>query len=252
MPAPTYIENELEQALDESLKNFCRSEVEKQSHKKDPFLTPEAKKERLHAQIKSQVEVFKKRVSEGFLLCVEVLKARAAIDPSIDLNAVKENLSQAFEKLDSVEGIQGYAEEASGGKSWSVLLGLNAQTRELLYKSAEELFTSKRYSDAEAAFTFLITIDQTQYAFWIGLGHSSFHLGKHKEAAEAYSMASLCNPFSAWPHIYCANCFEAMSDFAQAVVCLHDAEHAYFQGNIRDNNFEELLRQRIANLKHRT
>jgi tetratricopeptide (TPR) repeat protein len=107
--------------------------------------------------------------------------------------------------------------------SWKQQLGISDRCMQSLYQGARTLFEEKEYTQAEKAFFMICSIDPTQPAYWIGLGHSSFQTQNYQQAIRAYSMAGAMDPENIWPHIWAANCFEEEHEFEAAKLALHEA-----------------------------
>lgn len=238
-------EQELRQALGRSLQLYC------QELERDEFTSPKDKARKLQGQAMHEVQALKQLCLDGSRHVFEAVHALSLLDRSIDFAAFKDNLEQAFAKLNSHQAIENYSRQIVSGSSWSTVLDITDATLELLYKGGQSLFAMSRYADAESSFTFLTIVDSLQYSFWIGLGHARFHLGKQIQAVNAYQMASLCDPFALWPYFYSANCYEALSLFDQALICLEDAEECYKKQPMPEKEMKEVIAQRIAAVKQR-
>jgi len=248
---PVEIEKEIEQSLCESIHAYCERVSEELAQGEKALFRPEDKAVQLENEILESIKTYKKRLASGCKSCVDSLEAISILDRSVDFKACKKNLEAAMKMLSSKKNITKFAKQVVDGKSWCQLLGITQKSLELLYRAAQQIFTLKRFDEAVCAFTFLATIEPSEYAFWIGLGHSYFHLAEFSHAVEAYQMAALCDPFSVWPHFYSANCYETMNDFDQALVCLEDAQNTYVHQPDRDQELGEAINQRLASAKNR-
>jgi tetratricopeptide (TPR) repeat protein len=194
----------------------------------------------------------KTRIKDGFKACVEAVKELARDDSTINLEELKDNVDTAFSRFESVAIAKDMCIKVMEGTSWKTLLGLNDTSTQLLYRGAKKLFDQGLYPESEAAFYFLTTIDYGQYVFWLGLGHAAFHLNNLNQAINAYEMASTCQPGSVWPHIYMANCFEALLDYEESLHSLREAETELLNDPAHDHGLMVDLKERIANAKSRS
>lgn len=242
---------ELEQQVAKSLGPISKAIAEEVHMPENHLQTIDMQAKKIEHELSQYMLLAKKRIRDGFQNCVEAVKALSAIDPQIDIESLKENVNQAFSRFDTVAIAKDMATKVVEGKTWKTLLGLSDLSMELLYRGAKDLFDSGRHPEAEAAFFFLTTVDYTQYTFWLGLGHAAFHLGNLNQAINAYEMADSCVPGSIWPHIYMANCFEALNDYSESLNCLQAAESELQNGQEKNDALSIDLRERIANAKNR-
>jgi len=240
---------ELDREINESLAPLCQTIAQEAGLPQEALLSPKAKAQTIENEMKAEINGYRKKCTEGFVLCVDEMQEIARKDPTLDLKVVKQNLEQAFDKLDSLDTIKNYVKEVLSGKTWRELLSISEPSLQALYKGAKHMFDEKRYREAESAFCFLATLDSSQYAFWLGLGHSCFHNKNFKEATNAYAMASMADSAAIWPHVYAANCFEATSDFHHALIALESAKKTSVHSQERNREFEEALNQRIVMLQ---
>lgn len=202
-------------------------------------------------EIRGDLTSIKQKCTEGFCFCLDALQELSELDPEIRLSKIKHNLINGFGRLSSVDRVHQLGTEAIAGKCWCELLGISDETMEALYKAAKYLFEEGRFGQADAAFSFLTAFDSTNSAFWLGLGHASFHCDNYQKAIQAYAMAHYCDQKSVWPHMYAANTFEAMHNYKQALKALEIARETYEQSGLKDRDFQEALKQRQLLVKER-
>lgn len=234
------MERALQDALGKSLKAYC----EALSHKE--LIQPSQKASSLQAEVMRDLLAYKEVLQEGFKLADATVEKLSILDRSINYAAFKSNMLEAFGKLNTLEDLERYSKQVASGSAWSTVLGVTTESRELMYKAGQEVFSQKQYTQAEAVFCFLTTIDPMQYAFWIGLGHARFHEAKYTNAVAAYQMAIVCDQSEIWPYFYIANCYESERDFDHALSCLKDALDCYKKQDMQDKQLHEVLMARIA------
>lgn len=217
-------QGELDKIVAQEITALAKKEAEESVGLQNPLLAVEARAVKVEHELSQYVQYAKRRCQEGFQCCIEQVKELAITDSTIEIAAFQENISHAFSRFDQTAYVLELSTQAAEGACWRALLGLNDTTMKYLYQAAKSLFDSGRYPQAEAAFFFLTTIDVSQHAFWLGLGHAAFRLGNLNQSINSYETAHLCLPGSVWPHIYMANCFEAMNDFEEALGALQTAQ----------------------------
>lgn len=211
--------------------------------------------EHVHAKRKAveildEVATYRKKCTEGFSFCLNALLELSSLEPEIALDYLEENLAKGFEKLRSFKELSEKGIKAQEMMSWSKVLGFSDTTMEWLYKAAKHLFDEQRYHEAESAFFFLTALDESCYAFWQGLGHSSYHVNNFPDAIKAYAKAHVCDSTSVWPHIFAANAFEAIQDYHHELMALELAEQSSKHGK-RERYFDEALKERINVVKEK-
>lgn len=202
----------------------------------------------LQDQIVENIKQFNKNCSLGFQACLQSAQDLSSVDTNISMNELKTNIHNAFEQIGNVENMQQLAQQMSQGTRFSDLIGLHSSCVWMLYKGAKRLLESKRYQDAEAAFCFLTFIDQTKPAFWMGLGHASFHLSHFSKASTAYQMASVTDINNFWPFVFMANCCEATNEPLKAKAALESALNRFNEHGNSDTYIEEAILQRLQNI----
>ena len=90
-------------------------------------------------------------------------------------------------------------------------------------KGQSPYLKKKSYQEAEKAFFAICCFDPSHFVYWVGLAHSSFQNNHYEQAIDAYSIASGMDPENIWPHIWAANCFEAVKDSEHACMALSEA-----------------------------
>lgn len=218
----------------------------------DNFLeTIDGQAKKIEHELSQYMKLAKRRIRDGFYLCIESIEELARVDSQIDLEELQNNVNTAFSRFDSVASAKDMCAKAVDNNSWKELLGLTDTSMNLLYRGAKQLFDKGNHPQAEAAFFFLTTVDFAQCAFWLGLGHAAFHLGNLNQAINAYETADSCQPGAIWPHIYMANCFEALNEYQESLLALQEAERELQSSQDQNHELEIDLQERIANAKMR-
>jgi len=245
------VTDELDKEVSEEIGVLAHQIAEGVHNPQDPLQSLDVHANKIEHELSQCMLLAKTRIRDGFKFCVAAVQEMAQTDTSIDFEALKENVNVAFSRFDSVAAAKDMCTQVMEGISWKSLLGLSDTSMDLLYRGAKKLFDAGNHPESEAAFFFLTTIDYAQYAFWLGLGHVAFHLSNLNQAINAYEMASSCKPGAIWPHIYMANCFEALHDFEESVISLQQAQDELLSSPDQDQGLLIDLRERITNAKTR-
>lgn len=246
MPQPNNITEELEKIVSEEVGAVAHTLAEAVHVPNDPLQSLELQEGKIERELSQCMRLAKTRIRDGFKFCIRSVQELARTDLTINLAALEQNVDIAFSRFESVASAKDMCSKVMEGTSWKSLLGLDDVSMDLLYRGAKSLFEKGHHPEAEAAFFFLSTVDYAQYAFWVGLGHAAFQLGNLNQALNAYEMADTCQPGSIWPHIYMANCFEALRDFEEAHICLEAAERELLDSPDKDSELLADLKVRIA------
>ena len=198
---------------------------------------------KVQADLEQHVQLLQDAIQKGLTACLEGLEQAPALDLSIEqvLKELKKGMSLIKTEVDLAEFGQNLLME----KSAKMQLGISNTCMEALYQGAATLFETKEYRRAEQAFFFICTIDPTQYAFWVGLGHASFQEQNYPQAIRAYSMASGIDHSNVWPHIWAANCFEKENETQYAKLALEEA----LSLQSTDQEVTRFIQKRIQDLK---
>lgn len=141
--------------------------------------------------------------------------------------------------------------ELASGKTAQEIMGFSDETMAKFYKAAYHLFENRRYSDAENAFLFLVTLNPYNHEYWLGLGMTTQLSGDYEAAIDAYEMAAIHNIESPIPYFYLAKCLFAMHDRESALQALNLALE--YAGDLPE--YVELKQQALAAqsllIKHR-
>lgn len=246
MPQPNNVAEELEKTVTEELGVVAHALAEAVHVPNDPLQSLDLQAGKIERELSQCMRLAKTRIRDGFKFCIRSIKELARTDLTINLDGLEQNVDTAFSRFESVASAKDMCSKVMEGISWKTLLGLDDVTMDLLYRGAKSLFDKGHHPEAEAAFFFLSTVDYAQYAFWIGLGHAAFQLGNLNQALNAYEMADACHPGSIWPHIYMANCFEALRDYEESLICLQAAQRELQDSSDKDHSLLEELNIRIA------
>lgn len=233
------VEKQLHKEVAESFHLYAEELANSQ---KDPLLSTKAKKAKIEHEMLDRFDNWNETCKKGLEACLAELEILGRHDRHIHYDDIVHDLQFSLHKCESLAAIKKWTPDLRNGKTWKEILGIQEATVEALYKAAKALFDRKSYDKAEAAFSYCVLIDAKEYAFWIGLGLSCFHC-KHFEASiDAYALASSLAPQEALPHIYAANCFEALRDgrreqlaLEEAVKTLH-AHHPEAKALLKDLN----------------
>ncbi len=203
----------------------------------------------LQEQIMENIKEFNKNCSLGFQACLQSVQDMSYGDSDISMSELKDTIHQAFDRISSMETMQQLAQQMSQGTRFADLIGVPSNCLWMMYKGAKSLFDQKRFQEAEAAFCFLTFMDQSKSAFWMSLGHASFHLNHFSRAATAYQMASVTDSTNFWPFIFLANCYEANEEPHKAQAALMEANRLFMERGQSDSLMQETLSQRLSNLQ---
>lgn len=241
---------ELESIITGELSLLAKERALETTQQQGALLSVQQQSVKIEHELSQYVQYAKRRCKEGFEYSIEAVSTLAKTDAAIDLEAFRANISEAFSRFETTARVLEMSAQAAQGTSWRVLLGLTDETMKWLYQGAKSLFDSGQFPEAEAAFFFLTTVDVSQHAFWLGLGHAAFRLGNLNQAINSYETADLCQPKAIWPHIYIANCFEAMNDFEESYralevankECAEAASHGKQQAELEKSIQERVLK----------
>jgi tetratricopeptide (TPR) repeat protein len=192
-----------------------------EQHRTGDILPLSAQQTKIQLGIKESMMTLENTMYEGLNNCILALER--CQNPPLKKEAVILEIEKCLQSVKSEEDFTQLSLCIFQEKSWKQQLGISNMCMHSLYEGAKTLFEEKKYGHAEKAFFMICSIDPTQEAYWIGLGHSSFQVQNYQQAIRAYSMADAINQENSWPHIWAANCFEKEYDFDSAKLALNEA-----------------------------
>jgi tetratricopeptide (TPR) repeat protein len=188
---------------------------------KQEMLSKDAQQKKLEHEVYRDLEECQNKMHDGLKACLLALAHSADLPLSVD--EVLSELQKAFRPIKNQEDILRLGENIFLGTSWKEQFGISHDCMQSLYQGASFLFENKDFIQAEKAFFVICSLDPSQFAYWVGLGHSSYQNKHYPQSTSAYGMASGLDPKNAWPHIWAANCFEEEKDYTLASRALHEA-----------------------------
>lgn len=212
--------DEIEQVLHENAEVFAALLAQEQPHEKD-FESIGTRQKKICHELERNAHSLEQRIYDGFKAIVSALGRSPELPMSID-KFIRE-LRNCLRSIKSTKDFAQLGQNLLSDISWKAQLDISDQCLQMLYQGARALFEEKNYNLAEKAFFVICAFDPTQYAYWIGLGHSCFQERDYSQAINAYAMASTIDPENVWPHIWAANTFEKIKDFQYVKMALNNA-----------------------------
>lgn len=102
-------------------------------------------------------------------------------------------------------------------------LGITSAECEALYQFGHGFYTQGRYSEAFHVFSSLVTYDHLEARYLMALAASAQMLGRHTDALQHYTMATLLTLDDPAPLIHSAECCLALQQTERAVEALEMA-----------------------------
>ena len=152
------------------------------------------------------------------------------MEPTDDLK-IPEDILQKLRNPDELR------RHIENGDSLQTILGYSDKLMEQMYQAAKDVFTEKRYSEAQEAFLFLTTLNPYVYAYWLGLAMSYQLIEEYEQAILAYDCASKVEPETPLPYYYKAGCHNLLNEIDAAKVVIEQA----FERAKDNPNYEELF-----------
>jgi tetratricopeptide (TPR) repeat protein len=171
--------------------------------------------------MEDSAEKLEHKMYDGLTCCLHCLEQCQSLPLSKE--EVKKELQKCLRSIKNKQQFAQLGQSLLQNTSWKDHFGLSDACMKALYEAARTIFEEKDYHRAENAFFVICAIDPTQFAYWIGLGHSSFQIQDYQQALRSYSMASAIDPGNIWPHIWAANCFEEEQEYLFAAMALNEA-----------------------------
>ncbi len=208
-----------------------------------------AREKMLQAELENGCILNAIKVYEGLTACIAALKE--STESAMPVEAVVAELEKSLQKVSKAKDFDKLGEKLISGKSLNESLHISQNCLKALYEGARAIFEKKNYAQAEQAFFALCSFDPTHFSHWVGLGHASFQNKNYTQAIDAYSIASAIDPDDIWPHIWAANCFEDIKDFADAQTALSCALSLEKANKQQNQELIRSLEERIQKIKNK-
>lgn len=238
--------SQINQVLRESIYKMAELIAKETAYEKE--LEPaKIRQRKIEHNLEKHVKALEKKMHEGLQAAVLGLKECHHLPMSLD--EMVHEFQDCVQAINSSEAFFELGQQFLSGVSWKSHLGISDTCMETLYQGSKHIFDKKDYIQAEKAFFVLCSLDPTQFAYWVGLGHSAFHDKNYRQAINAYSMASALHPEDVWPHVWAANTFIEEKDFAYARMALTEALNLEKAKAEKNHDFIRLLEGRLQNIK---
>ena len=239
---------EFRQLIHESTEAIAGILAQEKADGKD-LLSPAVRQKKIQHELENNAETLEKKMHEGLKACILSLDQCHDLPMSVD--EVLHELQKCIQPIKSVEDFAQLGQSVFLGTSWKSQLGISNACMQTIYQGARAIFKKKDYKQAEKAFFAICSLDPTQFAYWIGLGHSSFQIKNYPQAINAYSMASAIDPENVWPHIWAANSFEEEKDFHHAKMALNAALSLQMSKTPKNDELIQSLEERVQKIQTR-
>lgn len=106
------------------------------------------------------------------------------------------------------------------GKSPAEAMGFGKAELEALYAFGYDNYTIGKYEMANQVFRFLVSVENDEPKYWMGLAASYHRLKNYQRAIDFYMATLLFNPQDPFPFYYAAECFLKLKQPLPALVML--------------------------------
>lgn len=179
--------------------------------------------ERCKEALLKEFQTFRKSQTCGANLIKCALEELGITNPELFTDQVCGNIDRIANLQDLIAQDEKYYKDCMAkGMTLQAFAEVDDATMDVLYKAAKELLKQKRYDDAADVFSFLVGINRTTFAFWLGLAVSEFQRARYKEALALYSYICQAWPESADAYLAASRCYKALNDPVKAVRVLDD------------------------------
>lgn len=192
-----------------NLVDFLMLDVE--IDKNNPFITEEKVRAQLN-QLVSQDEV-NERFLHGLDLAKEDLSSHLSI---VEFEAINQELQTAVDKVIAMMQERASTQEDSIDKlaqtpdSLQELLGISDNTLNQFFRSGHRYYEGSRFTQASDLCFAINILNPFKYNGWLALGMAEKERHRFREALQAFSMATLIDITSVYPHIHSAICYRAL------------------------------------------
>jgi type III secretion system low calcium response chaperone LcrH/SycD len=133
---------------------------------------------------------------------------------------VSEQQTQEFSAQDAVETAESLKGLFKAGGTLGPALDITEDEREAMYQLGHGFYAQGRYSEAFKAFSLLVIWDHLEPRYLLALGGAAQMLGRHTDALQHYSTATLAKLDDPVPPYHCAECLIALGRLPEAIESL--------------------------------
>ena len=106
------------------------------------------------------------------------------------------------------------------GSTLQEIAQVSDEVIETLYQAAKRLYDKKLYDDAADIFGFVIGLNPSNYAIWLGLANAQYMLGNFQEAIIALENVCKATPNDPACHLTASRCYAELGQLDKAIVAL--------------------------------
>lgn len=198
--------------FEKSLHQYCREEAEEEvnNQPESPLEEKEQKIQRLYEEKKQESHSFKEMLKLGWLAILQDLKEN---DP-VYFDKLTFHLKLSNDSWDKVIGEQSSQPGSYIGKLADKLEWPN-DLMHAIYKSSVSMYQARKFQEATAAFTTLVSWDSASTDYWVGLGLCrQMGFQDYLGACNAYFAAMEFNPKNPYIYVYYAECLDQLGEEA--------------------------------------
>ncbi|MCE5317172.1 MAG: hypothetical protein LLG04_07400 [Parachlamydia sp.] len=221
--------------------------LDEMPHETNPLISRDSQKQKIAYEMESELRSFATRIADGLKEIDRMADKLAIYEPKIFTPEVVLALKKLCQgKTDLQQAAIRSLFEKDQKQPIRELVGIDQAVVKALYRSGAELYNSKSFNEASAAFTVVTLMEVPAYDAWIGLGNSEFYCQRYQSALIAYAMAAWSNPKNPMPHIYSSHCYEALKQYENALNSLDIAQQV-----IKNNPVYSAWGKQTEELKNR-
>ncbi len=219
------------------------------------LLSEQARLEKVRNEIRTSLQTLYNRLESGTRVIITMLQEMAQTNTEMNYNALLTDIKKIGAFFDNMPGREDeYRKQFIANMTIQEMCAISDATIEALYQAAKCIYEKQHYEEAVDAFTFLTTINGKKYVFWLALGNSEYFCQNYEAALQAYRVGGELNPADPTYPLYAAACYEAMSDFDNALGALENTLNIidYTKGDPALRHEVIAKREKIKNMKRRT
>lgn len=192
----------------------------------NPLISRNSQKMKIAYEVETELLSFASRIADGLKVIDRLSDKLAIYEPKVFTPEVVLALKKLCHEESDLQTAAIQSLFAKGqNKPIQELVGVNKAVVKALYRASAELYNSKSFQEASAAFTVVTLMDVPAHDAWIGLGNSEFYCQRYQSALIAYAMAAWSEPKNPMSHIYSSHCYEALKEYEKAINALEIALH---------------------------
>lgn len=177
--------------------------------------------DRYKKEFKSEFAAYRATQVRGASKLALALQDLASERPELFTDKVVEGIDRIAGLSDLIaKDEKAVTEQLNNGVSLQELAKVDDEVIETLYQAAKRLYEKNLFEDAADVFEFLIGLNSSNYAFWLGLANAEYQQRRFNKALQALYNVCRATPNDPACHLTASRCYVEIGQIDKAIEAL--------------------------------